>query len=135
MNLLANLGMASLAAGLVLAGDTRPANAQAKNGLAIVPVSNAALTAPVRNTGGKVKSIAGRVIVLDVDGRDVAFTVDEHTTLIASGGSHATQLAGGRLPITDFLRRGDMARVAYRELSGSRWASEIQIKRTIIAVR
>lgn len=137
MSFLKSIGAFGLAAGLVLAGHTADASAQSKGtGLAITPVSDAALTAPVRNTYGRVKSISGHVLTLNAGGRDITFFVDDNTQVLAKGAGRATRKAGGSLPITDLVHSGDVARVEYRELNGAMQALEIQIRgRNTIASR
>jgi len=137
MYLLKPFGVFGLAAGLVLAGHIAPALAQSKGfGLAIAPVSDAALTAPARNIYGKVRSISGHVLTLEAEGRDMTVIVDENTQVLARGAGRATRNAGGGLPIADLVRGGDIVRVEYRELNGAMRAVEIQIKgRNTIASR
>jgi hypothetical protein len=137
MNFLKPIGAFGLAAGLVLAGHIADASAQSKGtGLAIRPVSNAALTAPVRNTYGKVKSISGHVMTLDAGGREMTFIVDENTQVLARGAGRATRNAGGSLPITELVHSGDVARIEYRDLNGAMKALEIQIRgRNTVASR
>jgi hypothetical protein len=115
MNFLRAIEILGMAGGVVVAGHVAGASAQSKRvGLALMPVSNAALTAPLRNTYGTVKSLSGRVLTLDVGGRDIAFIIDENTAVLAK--------ATGKT-----VRRGDIARVGYRELDGAMRAVEVQI--------
>ena len=136
MNLLKPIGVVGVAAGLVLAGHVATVSAQSKGaGLTITPVSNAALTAPLRNTYGKVRSISGHVLTLE-SGRDITFIVDENTQVLGRGAGRAARKVGGSLPITDLVHRGDVARVEYRELNGAMRAVEIQVRgRNTIASR
>jgi hypothetical protein len=136
VNLLKSFGVFGLAAGFVLAG-LATASAQSKGaGLAITPVSAAALTAPARNTYGKVRSIAGHVMTLQAEGRDMTFIVDENTQVLARGAGRAIRNAGGGLPITDLVHGGDIVRVEYRELNGAMRVVGIQVKgRNTIASR
>jgi len=137
MNLPGPFGVFGLAAGFLLAGHIATAAAQSNSaGLTITPVSNAALTAPIRNTYGKVRSISGHVLTLESGGRDMTFIVDENTQVLARGAGRATRNAGGSLPVTDLVHSGDIARVEYRELNGAMRAVEIQIRdRNTIASR
>jgi hypothetical protein len=137
MSLLKSFGVFGLAAGLVVAGHIATASAQSKGaGLAITPVSDAALTAPARNIYGKVRSISGHVLTIEAEGRDMTFIVDENTQVLARGAGRATRNAGGGLPITDLVRGGDIVRVEYRELNRAMRAMEIQVKgRNTIASR
>jgi hypothetical protein len=142
MNFFKHLVMLVLAAGVLLAVEYKVTSAKAHAagqaaGLRITPVSDAAITAPVKNTQGRVTSIVGPVLALEADGREMAFTVDENTGVLARGASQATRSAGGgRLRITDFVQKGDIVRVMYRELNGWMRAVEIQIRgRNTIAAR
>jgi hypothetical protein len=138
MNFITRLAIPGLAAVLLLAGDfwTAAAGQGQVAGLRVTPVSDAAVTAPIRNAHGKVKSIVGRELTLDVGGHDMTFAVDENTDVLSRGAGRATRNAGGGLPVTDLVRAGDIARVSYRELNGWNRASEIQIKgRNTIASR
>jgi hypothetical protein len=132
MNFLEHLGILGLAVGVSL---PVAASAQARSpGLTITPVSNATLTAPVRNASGVVKSMVGRVLTLNTKGRDMTFLVDENTHVVARGGGTAALLSGGTLPVTDIVRRGDVTRVEYRELDGTMRASAIRISARNAAV-
>jgi hypothetical protein len=131
MNLVKHFGFLGLATGLLLAVELSGEKGQAAGqgtGLRVTPVSNAAVTAPTRTAYGKVKSIAGPVLTLDVGGHDMTFMVDENTDVLARGTGRATRKAGGGLSIVDLMRTGDLALVAYRELNGRMRASEIQVK-------
>jgi hypothetical protein len=131
------LGTLGLATGLVLTGDRGALSAQTRgNGLAITPVSNAALTAPLRDAYGKVKSAAGRELTLDDGGRNLSFIVDDNTEVVVRGNGRAPRHTAGSLPINHFVRSGDVARVLYRELDGAMRVAEIQIRgRSEIASR
>jgi hypothetical protein len=137
MNLLKSIGTLGLAAGVLLAADLRLASAQTTSeGLTITPVSDAALTAPRKNIQGKVISILGRELTLEVNGRNMRFVVDENTDVLARGAGRATRKAGGGVPITDLVHSGDLVRVSYRESGGSMRVFEVQIRgRSTIAAR
>src|SRR5215510_41483 len=124
MKFLAHLGILGLAAGLWLACDGASAAAQTREtGLALTPVSKAALTAPIRTVYGKVKTIVGRELTLTVSGRTMTVVVDENTEVVARAGQGVRQV--GVLPITYFVRNGDVTRVAYRDLDGAMRVAEI----------
>ena len=107
MNLLKPIGVVSLTAGL----------------------SDAALTAPIRNTYGKVRSISGHVLTLESSGRDMIFIVDDNTQVQARGAGRATRTAGASVPVTNLVHGGDVARVEYRELNGpcGQWKFRSQV--------
>ena len=125
MNWLKATGALVLAGSLVLAGHITDAWAAQSNkaGLAITPVSGAALTAPMRNVHGTVKSLSRHVLTLHVGGRDMTFIVDDNTDVLVKDAGKT-------------LARGEVARVGYRELNGAMRAVEIQVKGgTIISLR
>jgi hypothetical protein len=134
MNSGKRLGVSGLAAGwllvvvglaLVTASEGLPSQV---TGLRITPVSNAAITAPIKNGSGRVKSIDGPVLMLEVGGRELTFMVDGNTDVRARGASHATRSSGGGPPISDLVHAGDIVRVSYRELDGWMRVSEIQVR-------
>lgn len=137
MKFLKHLGFLGLASGLLLAVEASGERGQAAghvSGLRVTPVSDAAPT-PVRTAYGKVKSVAGQVLLVDIGGHDMKFVADQNTDVLAPGG-RPTRTAGGGVPIADLVRTGDIALVAYRESSGSLRALEIQVKgRKPIAAR
>ena len=81
-----------------------------------------------KNALGKVKSISGASLILDQDGRDLTFTIDRETDVLARGGTRATKNAGGSVAITNIVHVGDLVRVLYRDVNGSMKASEVQLR-------
>jgi hypothetical protein len=137
MKFLTYLGTLGLAAGLLITGDRAPLSAQSGGtGLVISAVSSTALTAPLRDAYGTVKSAAGRELILDDGGRHFSFIVDDNTEVVVRGNGRAPRHIAGNLPINYFVRSGDVARVLYRELDGAMRVAEIQIRgRSEIASR
>ena len=74
------------------------------------------------------KSISGNALILDQNGRDVRFTLDRETDVLAIGATRATKKAGGSVPITDLVHAGDLVWVEYLEAAGSMKAVEIQVR-------
>jgi hypothetical protein len=83
---------------------------------------------PSKNVQARVKSISGTSLIVDQDGRELTFTLDRGTDVVAVGGTRATRKAGGSLPITDLVHAGDIVRVEFREAAGSMKAIEIQVR-------
>jgi hypothetical protein len=137
MKFLTYLGTLGLAAGVLLTGDRAPLSAQIGGTNPILaPVSNAALTAPLRDAYGTVKSAAGRELTLDDGGRHLSFILDDNTEVVVRGKGRAPRHTVGGLPINHLVRSGDVARVLYRELDGAMHGAEIQIRgRSEIASR
>ena len=81
-----------------------------------------------KNVQGKVKSISGSRLILDQGGRDMTFTIDRETDVLARGATRATKQAGGSIPITDIVHAGDIVTVQYRDVNGSMKAFEVQVR-------
>lgn len=99
--------------------------------LTVRPISAVGTTGAAestRNIQARVKSISGNTLILDRDGRDVRFTLDRDTDVLAIGATRATKKAGGSLPITDLVHAGDIVWVEYLEAGGSMKALEIQVR-------
>lgn len=96
--------------------------------ISAVGTSGQAAAESAKNVQAKVKSISSNALILDRDGRDMTFTLDRNTDVVAVGGTRAAKRAGGAQPITDLVHAGDIVRVEYREAGGSMKALEIQVK-------
>jgi len=99
--------------------------------LAVRPISAVGTTGAAgstKNIQAKVKSISGNALILDQNGRDVRFTLDRETDVLAIGATRATKKAGGSVPITDLVHAGDLVWVEYLEAAGSMRAVEIQVR-------
>lgn len=100
--------------------------------LAVRPISAVGTTGAAadstKNMQAKVKSISGNALILDQNGRDVRFTLDRETDVLAIGATRATKKAGGSVPITDLVHAGDLVWVEYLEAAGSMKAVEIQVR-------
>ena len=130
MDFLKRLALLAVGAALVTAAEMAGAQGQPvkpATGLKLIPASDAALTAPLRNTHGKVKSIVGHTLTLDVGGRDMSFMVDEHTDVLARAASRVVRSDITRSPIASLVQNGDVASVAYRERDGAMRVSAIHV--------
>jgi hypothetical protein len=76
---------------------------------------------------GKVTSITASALTVNRDGHDVTFGVDAATKVSAQGAGKASRAAGGRLPITDLVGKGDTVSVTYRDAGGTMNASQVRI--------
>jgi predicted RecA/RadA family phage recombinase len=77
---------------------------------------------------GTVTSITAGVLTLDHDGRALTFAVDAATTVSAPGAGKASRAAGGRLPITELVGKGDIVNVVYRDAGTAMSASQVRIR-------
>lgn len=96
--------------------------------ISAVGTTGAAAAESFKSIQAKVKSISGNALILDQNGRDMTFTLDRETDVVAVGATRATRRAGGGLPITDLVHTGDIVRVEYSEAGGSMRAREIQVR-------
>ena len=76
---------------------------------------------------GKVTSITASALTVNRDGHDVTFAVDAATKVSAQGAGTASRAAGGRIPITDLVGKGDTVSVLYRDAGGTMNASQVRI--------
>ena len=76
---------------------------------------------------GKVTSITASALTVNRDGHDVTYAVDAATKVSAQGAGTASRAAGGRLPITDLVGKGDTVSVVYRDAGGTMNASQVRI--------
>lgn len=139
MYFLKRLVLLAVGAALVIVAETAGAQGQPAGnvaGLRLTPVSEAALTAPLRDIYGKVKSVVGPMLTLDVEGRDISLMMDENTDVLARGTSRAASGAGRRMAVTNLVQRGDVAKVSYRERDGAMRVSAIHVSdRNLVASR
>jgi hypothetical protein len=91
-------------------------------GSADAPKSDAAKIA-----SGKVTSITASALTVNRDGHDVTFAVDAATKVSAQGAGRASRAAGGRIPITDLVGKGDTVSVSYRDAGGTMNATQVRI--------
>ena len=93
----------------------------------VVGASTAQETMSVR---GKVVKVAGDSITVSVTGKEMTFTVDQSTKVIAEGGSTATRAArteGKPGPTLDqLIKVGDGIELRYHEMAGKMHAVEIR---------
>jgi hypothetical protein len=82
---------------------------------------------PTKNVNGKVKSVAPSQLTITADGRDVTFTINRDTDVLAKGASKTTKAAGGSTTIADFVHVGDTVGVAYRDAAGTMTAAEVRV--------
>ena len=84
-----------------------------------------------KSARGTVTAIGGGSITVKAAERELKFTVDPKTVLIASGGSTAERKAeaAGKpgTQLTDFVKTGDAVEVTYQETGSTMRASEIRL--------
>ncbi|PWT83016.1 MAG: hypothetical protein C5B57_07735 [Blastocatellia bacterium] len=92
------------------------------------PPSSAPAAPPTKTATGKVKSVTATALTVTGDaGKDMTFSVDPSTRVLAKGAGKATTAAGGRISVTDLVKSGDTVSVSYTDAGGSMTAKQIRI--------
>lgn len=81
----------------------------------------------MKNVQGRVKSLVGASLVVNIDGHDMTFAIDRDTDVLLRGAGAASRKAGG-IKVTDFVHKDDIVRVGFFETNGTMQAREIQIR-------
>ena len=81
----------------------------------------------VKHASGKVKSVAADSLTITSSGKDMTFTVDTKTNVVAQGAGTKAAKSGGRLPITDAVKEGDMVSVSYHDMAGTMHAASVHV--------
>ena len=87
--------------------------------------------AETKNVTGEVKSLSADTMVVDVDGKDWTFIVDQDTNVVAKGASHTMRKAEGAnktTMITDFIKVKETVVVDYTDKAGKFTAKEIRVR-------
>ena len=80
---------------------------------------------------GVVSAVAGDTLTVKVAGKDMAFTVDANTNIVARGAGTATKEAkkeGMKGPkLADVVKAGDEVDVSYKTAAGKMTASSVRV--------
>jgi hypothetical protein len=77
------------------------------------------------NATGIVKSVTGNSLVVNADGKDMTFTVDNSTKFVGKG--LGTKAAQGKLTASDAVAENDRVRVAYHDMNGTMHAATVTV--------
>jgi ribosomal protein S1 len=86
---------------------------------------------PSHDASGTVSEVNADSLTVKGDAGEWTFTIDDHTAVIAAGGSTHSRAAaaeGKSTPITDFVGVGDTVRVKYHEAEGAKIATEVRVR-------
>lgn len=75
---------------------------------------------------GRVRSVTLSRLIVERDGRDWTFAVNEDTDVRAGGAARVTR-AWGSTPITTFVQTGDTVSVTYLDTGGEMVASHVRL--------
>ncbi|HEY6213647.1 MAG TPA: hypothetical protein VIW45_15250 [Vicinamibacterales bacterium] len=76
---------------------------------------------------GTVKAVSGDSLTITAGGKDMMFSVDADTKVIAKGASTKSAAQGGKLAIGDAVGNGDRVQVSYHDMSGKMHATEVRV--------
>lgn len=99
---------------------------------AIAKVSSKKPKMPSHDAMGTVSAVTADSLTVKGDAGEWTFTIDDHTQVIASGGSTHSRAAaaeGKGTPITDFVGVGDTVAVKYHDAEGAKVASEVRVRK------
>ena len=116
----------SEAKGTLLATEVRfvPAAASAAPGAAGAAGAAGNLGATI---DGTVKTVTDTSLVITNSGKDLTFSVDAQTRVVAKGAGTATQAAGGKIPFTKLVGVKDTVSVSYEGAAPKMRAIEVRI--------
>jgi hypothetical protein len=83
------------------------------------------------DAAGTVSAVTADSLTVKGDAGEWTFMIDDHTSVVAAGGSTHSRAAaaeGKATPITDFVGVGDTVRVKYHEAEGAKVATEVRVR-------
>jgi len=96
--------------------------------VAAAPQATKAKTA---STTGVVKTVTASSLTVEKGGKDMMFTVDSATKVLARGSTAKTkekkEKGAGGLAITDVVKAGDQVTVRYKDEAGKMTATEVRV--------
>jgi hypothetical protein len=98
---------------------------------AIAKASSKKPKMPSHDASGSVSAVTADSLTVKGDAGEWTFTIDDHTAVIAAGGSTQSRAAaaeGKSTPITDFVGVGDTVLVKYHEAEGAKVATEVRVR-------
>jgi ribosomal protein S1 len=98
---------------------------------AIAKASSKKPKMPSRDASGTVSAVTADSLTVKGDDSEWTFVIDDHTAVVAKGGSTHSRAAaseGKATPITDFVGVGDTVRVKYHETEGTKVATEVRVR-------
>jgi len=85
-----------------------------------------------KTMNGLVNSVTPTSLILSGSGgvtETFTFSIDGSTKVVGTGAGTATAAAGGKIPVTDLVKRGDTVSVAYHQMGSTLHAAEIRVTR------
>jgi hypothetical protein len=76
---------------------------------------------------GSVKSVGDATLVLDAAGKDMTFTLDNATRVVAKGAGTKAKSMGGKGQVTSFVHAGDTVAVTYHQEGSTMLATKVTV--------
>lgn len=93
--------------------------------MAKVPTEKPA-SAATKTAHGTVKDVSASSLTISDAGKDMTFAVDASTHVVGKGMGTATENTGGKAPITDLIKTGQMVTVLYHDMGGTLHAATVR---------
>jgi hypothetical protein len=113
--------MISVLVALIVAAGASHATAQT----AATQKSGASMAA--KKAQGVVSAVTSDSVTVKAAGKDMMFSVDSSTKVVAKGAGTKSEAAGGKMSITDAVGMGDRVTVSYHDMDGKMHASEVRV--------
>src|SRR5262245_30214476 len=113
--------MMSMLVALIVAAAVSQATAQ--------PAANqkSGASTAAKRAQGTVGAVAADSVTVKVSGKDMTFTVDSATKVVAKGAGTKSAASGGKMTISDAVGMGDRVTVTYHDMDGKMHASEVRV--------
>jgi hypothetical protein len=117
-------GMRRIVAGLSIVALTLVG---ALNANLLAQASGSMAKMPTKTATGIVKTVSPTSLVITSAGKDMTFTVDSSTSVVASGAGTKAATKGGKIAIADVVAAGNQVRVTYHDMSGTMHAQSVRV--------
>ena len=98
------------------------------------PAFAQAKAAAAKRSTGTVKAVSAESLTVSGSGgKEMMFSVDASTKVVATGASTKSAATGGKLVITDAVKTGDRVTVSYHDMGGKMHAAEVRVTSKALA--
>jgi hypothetical protein len=120
--------VASVAVSVPIVAGAQSADPGARKTSAMQKSGAAPKMAAAKRATGMVKTVAADSLTISgAGGKDMMFSVDSSTKVVAKGASTKSAAQGGKLMIADAVKSGDRVTVSYHDMDGKMHATEVRV--------
>jgi len=80
-----------------------------------------------KKSSGTVKAVSADSLTVTAGAKEMMFSIDSATKVVAAGAGTKSAAQGGKLMITDAVHTGDRVTVSYHDMSGKMHAAEVRV--------